>query len=147
MNKEEIKRRIMHCINKIYEDDYDLFDRDNYEVTVSVKLAQYLFIEFKEYDVDCEYNKHKDKKKYSHELNKSMRPDIVVHKRGCDEKNLVFIEIKKKTNKSKRADDFAKIIAATNQNREYGYTLGVFIDFPKNKEKLVMKYFENGMEV
>ena len=146
MEIEIIKRRINHCIDLIYENDVDLFKRANFEITISAKLAQYLFIEFKEFDVDCEYDKHINDKKKVKNLDSNVRPDIVIHKRGTDNGNLVYIEIKKEQNKTNRNIDFKKIIEMTKQAGEYKYKLGVFIDFYKNKDKTVVKYFINGEE-
>lgn len=143
MKIEIIKRRIMHCINLIYENDSDLFRRGNYEVSISAKLAQYLFLEFKELDVDCEYDKHINNEKRVKNLDSNIRPDIVIHKRGSDN-NLVYIEIKKEQNKTNRNIDFKKIIEMTKRTGEYKYKLGVFIDFYKNKNKTIVKYFING---
>ena len=141
-----IKRRIKHCIEKIYEDDSDLFDRNNYEVTISSKLAQYLFKEFKEYDVDCEYNKHINQEKRVKELNQNIRPDILIHRRGTDEDNLVYIEIKTDHNREARTNDYDKIKTMTKQKEEYRYSLGLFIDFNRNKEKLNINFFKDGKE-
>lgn len=146
MKLDVIKRRIKHCIEKIYEDDSDLFDRNNYEVTISSKLAQYLFIDFKEYDVDCEYNKHINQEKRVKELNQNIRPDIIIHRRDIDEDNLVYIEIKTDHNRESRTRDYDKIKAMTKQKGEYGYSLGLFIDFNRDKEKLNIKFFEDGKE-
>jgi len=142
-----IKRRIKHCIDLIYENDQDLFNRANFEITISAKLAQYLFIEFKEFDVDCEYDKHIDHQKRVENLDSNIRPDIVIHKRGKDDNNLVYIEVKKEQNKTSRNKDFKKIIEMTKLNGEYRYKLGIFIDFYKNKEDTTIKYFINGKEI
>lgn len=146
MNLDLIKRRMQRCIDKIYENDSDLFDRNNYEVTINSKLAQYLFIEFKEYDVDCEYNKHINQGKRSKKLNKNIRPDILIHRRGSDEYNLVYIEIKTDHNIESRTLDYDKIKSTTKQKGEYGYSVGLFIDFNRDKEKLNIKYFKDGKE-
>ena len=141
-----IKRRIRHCIEKIYEDDSDLFYRNNHEITISSKLAQYLFVEFKEYNVDCEYNKHINGEKEVLELNQNIRSDILIHRRGTDENNLVYIEIKTDHNRESRTFDYDKIKAMTKQSSEYKYSLGLFVDFNRDKEKLVMIFFEDGKE-
>jgi len=109
----EIKRRLEYCIDSIYVNESDLFIRNNYEVTISTKLAQYLFIEFRNYDVDCEYNKHFDGRKFVEELDAEVRPDIIIHKRGNDKDNLVYIEIKKEQNRLSRDYDYSKIQALT----------------------------------
>jgi len=145
-NIDEIKRRIEYCIDTIYINDSDLFIRNNYEVTISTKLAQYLFVEFRNYDVDCEYNKHFDGRKIVEELDAEVRPDIVIHKRGIDKDNLVCIEIKKEQNSSNRGYDYQKIEMLTKLYGKFKYKLGVFIDFAVNKEDLRIVYFENGIE-
>jgi hypothetical protein len=146
MNLDVIKRNILHCIDKIYENDYALFERNNYEVTISCKLAQYLFVEFKKFDVDCEYNKHIDQEKYNSELNQNIRPDIIIHKRGTDEDNLVYIEIKTDHNRELRTFDYEKIKSMTKQDGEYKYSLGLFVDFNRIKENSDIIFFEDGKE-
>jgi len=146
MNYKIIKRKVLHCIDLIYKNDSDFFNRSNYEVTISTKLAQYLFLEFKDYDVDCEYNKHIDTEKIVNKFNSSIRPDILIHKRGTDNNNLVCIEIKKEQNNSTRTNDYNKLKELTKQDGQYKYYLGIFIDFYKNKSKTVIIYFRNGIE-
>src|SRR3989338_10676499 len=131
MEVAEIKRRIDCCIGLFYANDSDLLSRENYEVTTSSKLAQYLVFHFPEYQVDCEYNKHIDERKENE--GKNIRPDIVIHKRGTDEKNLVYIEIKTDHNRDDKTHDMDKIKSVTKQDREYRYKLGVFIDFYREK--------------
>ena len=113
-------------------------------------------------NVDCEYNKHleKDKainidrkafakRKYkncrcdgckklrSNKLpdEKLFRPDVVVHLRDTDVRNLIAIEIKK----GKRClFDEAKLQALTklkDNGGQYEYQLEVFLYFPKRKPK------------
>ena len=146
MNLNVIKKNILHCIEKIYENDSDLFNRNNHEITISCKLAQYLFIEFKEFDVDCEYDKHIDQVKYNSELNQNIRPDIIIHKRGTDEDNLVYIEIKTDHNRDSRMFDIEKIKSVTKQDSEFKYRLGLFIDFNREKENSDIIFFEDGKE-
>ena len=62
------------------------------ELSISHKLGHYLALLITEYDVDCEYNRNKDDKKYMGESR--IRPDIIIHKRGSNENNFVVIEIK-----------------------------------------------------
>jgi len=145
MDLEYIRNQIKKCFDAFYLNDSDLLIRDNYEVTISCKFSQYLFSEFPKYDVDCEYNKHIDDDK---ELNGIgiVRPDIVIHKRGTDEKNLVYIEIKTDHNRKSREADYEKVKEATKQSGRYKYCLGVFIDLNRNKGKSVFKYFKDGKE-
>jgi len=146
MDLNIVMKKINHCIDRIYEEDGDLFDRGNYEVTISTKLAQYLFMEFRKYDVDCEYDKHinDEKEIIINGEKKIIRPDIAIHKRGTDEHNLVAIEIKKEQNKDRREHDYEKLCALTSNEENYQYQLGVFIDFTKRYEDRIIEYFYNG---
>ncbi len=142
---EELKNKIQRCIYMLYKNDSDLFSRDNYEVTISAKLSQYLFSEFNGYDVDCEYNRHIDAVKYSEEIAKNIRPDIVIHKRGTDKNNLVYIEIKKSQNMSNREADIKKLTIMT--KGEYHYALGVFIDLAVDPQYTTLSYYVNGVRI
>lgn len=84
------------------ENDSFLFDKDVSEWAVAHRLAAYLEGFFPEYDVDCEYNRmpgpdgEYDSKAPKKVLgNKKIRPDIIVHRRGSNEDNLIAIEMKK----------------------------------------------------
>ena len=146
MDSEYIKRKIRKCIDEFYLNESDLLKRENYEVTISCKFSQYLFIEFPKFDVDCEYDKHINEEKRADELNRNVRPDIVIHKRGLDERNLVYIEIKTDHNRESRDEDYKKIKAMTKHDGQYKYAFGIFIDFSKNKADLIIKFFEDGKE-
>lgn len=111
-------------------------------------------------DVDCEYNKTVDDqnrktktiwllKKHATKLPRkrkkinskevdgeeyyetSVYPDIIVHKRGKSECNLLCIEIKKSTNTESRAFDHFKLRAYTDPSRvnDLHYEYGLFIEF------------------
>jgi hypothetical protein len=146
MDQEYIKKKIKKCIDEFYLNESVLLKRENYEVTISCKFSQYLFIEFPQFDVDCEYDKHINEEKRVEELNQNIRPDIIIHKRGIDDNNLVYIEIKTDHNRTTRNKDYTKIKALTKQSGSYKYRLGVFIDFNRNKDNLVVKFFEDGKE-
>ena len=109
---------------------------------------------FSNLSVDCEYNRNsKSDEPYSpkrlvlesYELHKitdnyaqysderlavSCYPDIIIHKRGCNKKNLLIIEVKKTTSRIKDDKfDIRKIKAFTvkDEQNEYDYQFGVFI--------------------
>lgn len=147
MKIAEVRRKIENCVYNLYLYDCDLLERGNHELTISLKLAQYLFCEFKEFDVDCEYNKHIDNAKYSEELMHNVRPDIVIHKRGFDYKNTVYMEIKTSQNSENREYDLRKVFAMTKNDGDFKYKLGVFIDFTKKKKDCIIKYFKDGGEI
>jgi len=122
--------------------------------------------------VDCEYNKHLEGEKViilkGFDLDrcnvcrcrsclaviaggldilpeKLFRPDILIHSRGNDDKNLAAIEIKK----AKECEfDQVKLKALTGSRDKgglYGYKLGVFIWFVDKVPQY--KWFVGGVEV
>jgi hypothetical protein len=148
MKIERIKNLIEKAVDDIYSKDLDLLERENNEVTISCKLAQYLFLKISGYHVDCEYNRHLNnpKKMKLDDTRKIIKPDIIIHRRGTDEDNLVYIEIKTDHNNESREKDYKKIKATTDLKGEYKYKLGIFIDFCRKKDDLVIRYFRDGEE-
>lgn len=131
---------IEEAITSMYQNDFDLISRNNYEVSISCKLSQYLCFTFPDYQVDAEYDKHIDDDKRLNWVKR--RPDIVIHKRWNDKDNLICIEIKKKTNTENRNNDYQKLTEFTNTDMEYWYKLWVFIDFGKDKKVNVVYFSE-----
>lgn len=157
--------KVKKAIAVLLKKDKDLFDINVNERSITHKLAEYLQLEFPDYNVDCEYNRHLDMVKYLHVPNeeigwddieaKTVFPDIVVHKRKTDEYNLLVIEIKKvrnleemENNSRKLEFDKQKLKAFT--GGEYRYNLGILLVFPiENIErfKCVMFIFKDGNEI
>ena len=148
MEIKRIKSMVEKAVDDLYSKELDLLERENNEVTISCKLAQYLFLKFSGYHVDCEYNRHfKDIKKITLDnVRKIIKPDIIIHKRDINKDNLVFIEIKTDHNNKSREEDYKRIKAATDSKGEYRYKIGIFIDFNRNKDNLLTRYFQDGEE-
>jgi len=144
LSREEIEEMLKKCLHLLLDNDKYLFEKDVNERSISHMLAFYLKSkEFKEWDVDCEYNRdrHETKKLDSiynmlEEIGKydlirntegiTVFPDIIVHKRGTDN-NLLVIEIKKCTSSKVRDDfDIAKLKAF---RADKDYRFAVFLKF------------------
>ena len=87
------------------------------------KMAEYLQCQFPDLNVDCEYNRRGDhgqvKKTFS--SNRRVFPDIVIHKRGTNEENLVVIEAKKGKPSGKDSNELADY----KNPKSYGYKVGI----------------------
>ena len=164
---EEIEEKVNLALDTFYEKDKYLIDNDIHERSMTHKLAIYLEELFKEYDVDCEYNKNTTESKQIYDVEHKIQeikkdteyeykdsiavfPDIIIHKRGNKLKNLLVIEVKKdnaiKNNKSKLEEiDIFKLKAYTTEDLNYRY--GIYINLKNSREKVVIKKFENGVEV
>lgn len=109
------------------------------ERTIMHKLAEYLQQEFKDWNVDCEYNR--DYEKYIKKIPrwndecckkpkiddeaKTVFPDIIIHHRESRD-NLIIIEAKKSASEKNRQCDIDKLEMFVN---ELEYKFGIFIDF------------------
>lgn len=172
MTSEEIKEKIIFGINDFLDSDHYLIIHNLNERTITHRLAIFLSKYFEDYNVDCEYNgdiERHDGKKRIHflkeqllnrnllripefELEKeiierAVYPDIIIHERGTNNKNLCVIEVKKSTSKVIRDYDFMKLQAYT--SIDYGntlnYQLGIFIEFIiARKPGFRLEYFKNG---
>ena len=125
-----IKGKIREAL-KIFiaKDKHALLKVDIYEPTICHRIAVYLEDLFRDFNIDCEYNKTLlGKKKDSN--GKKIRPDIIIHKRGTNEDNSVILEIKKSGKNSQLAKaDIEKLKRCMTDT--LNYNLGVFIGILK----------------
>jgi hypothetical protein len=173
MNFEEIEKIVTQCLEHLCNEDFPLLTNDVSERAITHRLAEYLQSHFKESNVDCEYNRntvlgplHKKelrierdeiakKMDYSKDeddlLAISTYPDIIVHTRETNDKNLLVVEVKKKNSKVSKDLDHRKLRAFTEVNGDnpYHYQYGVFILIEtgsKEPEKPKLTWFIEGKE-
>ena len=99
----------------------------------------YLREYFVDYDVDVEYNRHGTQVKRLYRLGRlvenhprdrdetqpqSVLPDVIVHKRGVNDSNLLVIEVKQSSNRQGMNGDQQRIKAFREQ---LGYEVGVLV--------------------
>jgi hypothetical protein len=107
------------------------------ERCIAARLAMYLREYFADYDVDVEYNRHGEDKKKLYELvyhhdclrdrddeGQTVLPDVIVHRRGVDDFNLLIIEMKKSENQRGIERDRRRIQAF---RKELCYTFGALV--------------------
>ncbi|MFC5366287.1 hypothetical protein [Salinirubrum litoreum] len=144
MNEKQVRQVLSNALKKVLEQDSDLLEYDVNERSITHRLAVYLEEEevCREWDVDVEYNrlgKNEVSKSISMEHlrskisdsvdpedldAKTVYPDIVVHKRGERNENLLVIEAKK----SGRSGEYDRE-KLTAYKEELGYEHGVFVTF------------------
>lgn len=73
-----------------------------------------------------------------------IRPDIIIHKRGSNEKNFVVIEIKPWWNRDDVIKDEAKLAYLINQDNEFKYKYGLSLLIEQSRVGDKAKIFENG---
>ncbi|WP_434643723.1 hypothetical protein PQ692_04845 [Thermoanaerobacterium thermosaccharolyticum] len=152
---EEIRILVKNALDKLYHNDRYLLEHDVNEQSITHRLAIYLEDVFFNYNVDCEYNRYGDDpkrlkgksfKKYDKlfkceidrlikeiDADKLAKPDIIVHKRGRNDQNLLVIEVKKSNNKDDNYD-ILKLMIFTDKDYDLNYKYGLFIKLDKEKE-------------
>ncbi|MEW6416595.1 MAG: hypothetical protein AB1480_00525 [Nitrospirota bacterium] len=150
----EIIQKIKNAMDCLLRNDKFLITNDTNERTITHKLAEYLQQEFSEWNVDCEYNRHgeeikkidipKDGINWDDIEQRTVFPDIIVHKRNTN-KNIVIIEVKKSTNSISRAFDENKLKAFTTD--PYNYKFGFFLLINVVNGPYELDLFRNGREI
>ena len=150
---EGLNGRVLSSLNRLLYQDFELLKLDAHEQALSSKLASYLQQDFPSHHVDCEYNKHSKGLKFtgSDKKEKESRPDIVVHDRGNDQRNLLVIEIKKFGSSNlanKKAIKKLREFTHTHMPdyHHYGYEYGLFLCFDVTTG-LTLEWYSNGVRV
>jgi len=150
---EEIKKKSKIALGVLLKSDSFLLEESVNERTITHKLAEYLQIQFPDWNVDCEYNRKGIEMKKLEGINECGKhiatnrvfPDIIVHRRNSDE-NLLVIEFKKIG--LDPICDIRKLELFTNAKGDYKYSLGLFVQFDNNTRFCDLKliWFRDGKE-
>lgn len=158
--KDELEGVIKCCLRKLRKLNMYLLDINVNERTITSKLAKYLEEYIPEFDVDCEYNRFenndtddkvkrlglpKDNINWDNTEAKPIVPDIIVHKRGSQEKNILVIEVKKSSSSIPEISDKNKLIAFTKD--PYNYELGLFLKINIEDTHDTMDWYSKGVEI
>lgn len=131
MEWTDVDMRVMHAFAALIQNDHELLTYDVNERTICHHLATHLQEVFPEHHVDVEYNRHgMDPKRVELDPEHGRErvfPDVVVHRRGTDESNLLVMEVKKSTNPQPRSHDRRKLKCCV---EEFGYDFAVLVDIP-----------------
>lgn len=145
----DIKETLEEALFELYRNDYLLIKNKCCERSIVFRLGLYLAnsLAVYELDVDCEYNKNGEKPK-SLGNKRFNYPDIIVHKRGSNENNILIAEVK--TPRDTRPKDFhndtVKLKGFT-QEVAYLYRWGVHIYISATTCSLVWYTHEGTQEV
>ena len=136
--ESEVRERLDRALRRLLEGDRYLLENDLSERCIAARLAMYLREEFKQHDVDVEYNREADVTKRLRGLpdecyrrrNRQIEarvavPDIIVHHRGFHGPNLLVIEMKKTSNPAGMDCDRLRLAAFREQ---LGYSFGALVE-------------------
>lgn len=162
MNKEifELMDIFEKAKNKFLKEEKEIIEINVNERTLSARLMFHLQTlllneiyqeNYKEYSVDCEYNRRKEivkilPKEYREleKKDKQIYPDIILHQRN-NEKNLMIIEMKKTYSSDEGGKnenrDRLKFLTSLRKENKYKYLLGVYFEVNKFPDKCKIEFF------
>jgi len=154
-----LKAKIMLALQELYHKDKYLLNEDVNERSVSYRLAMYLQNEFKDWAVDCEYNRNVLETDLIKRLSSphligetatttdlratTVYPDIIIHHRGTDN-NLIVIEIKK--HPSSTYLDNKDRVKLKGYRDELHYKYGLFLKLYRDY-RTTLKYLQTNLVI
>ena len=162
MNKEifELMEIFEKAKEKFLKEEKEIIEINVNERTLSARLMFHLQTlllneiyqeNYKEYSVDCEYNRRKEivkilPKEYREleKKDKQIYPDIILHQRNS-EKNLMIIEMKKTYSSDEGGKnenrDRLKFLTSLRKENKYKYLLGIYFEVNKFPDKCKIEFF------
>lgn len=102
MTRDEVTFLVNRALDRLIRDDAQLLDLKLCERALHFKIAHYMAeaqVIHPPLTLDCEYNRHLEDEKRLHLFGNprasKVFPDILIHERNSDARNLVALEIKK----------------------------------------------------
>ena len=138
MNLSTLVSCYEEALSQLFQEGGELLGGNNRnERSIVFRLAVHLRNQFASLEkdliyLDCEYNRQgllgdpklvNREQPYDSEMNKHIIPDILLHKRGCDSKNILYCEVK--LDDLQGGNDSNKVRSQVNNKR--GYRFGVYI--------------------
>jgi hypothetical protein len=148
----EVERRVRAALDELLREDSPLLEVNANERSITHKFAEYLQKQFPGWHVDCEYNRdeHGGKKLVAaprgpidaeDEYGRTVFPDIIIHRRGHNKKNLLVIEAKKGPGHPERDEwDKQKLEAFMLPRLSYRFALFVRFSTGKNRAEPVLEW-------
>jgi hypothetical protein len=141
-SQETCLAAVSAALGDVVREDQVLLVLDAHELSLVHRFAIYLEARLQPelrqcgLSIDLDYDRHGDGQKWlpprlDQEGDRRFRPDLVVHRRKNDSKNLLVVEWKKHANSQTLEDlreRFGLLLSAENKRSAYGYKLGVLVN-------------------
>jgi len=110
----DVQEGLLAALRTFVLRDFYLLNHDLHERTLTHKLAEYLQPLFPDWNVDCEYNRdgHDPKRVrlaarelQNEDEGSNVFPDIIIHRRGTNDHNILVIEAKKSRDRGEGVDE------------------------------------------
>ncbi|KTA75239.1 MULTISPECIES: hypothetical protein [Aeromonas] len=130
----EVAEHVIASLRQFIARDRYLLEVNANERSLTHRIGMYLQAQFEYYDVDCEFNRdgHDPKELYIgtedtdvfDDNAMTVYPDVIVHRRGSNDDNLLVIEFKKSSSRVGSGKDMTKL-HAYKTDLHYRYALFV----------------------
>jgi len=153
VTKYLILSRLARSFERLFDHDGELFEKGDggiHEQTLTFRLGFYLQDEFPDLHVDCEYNRRGNDLKKRRLGGPLMKPDVVVHRRGLRDDNLLVVGAKKASQWNATFPELsAKVSDLTNPGGLYGYKIGLCWNVAESRKRAQHRafWFSNGVFV
>lgn len=152
MDLDELKDAINSCLDTLYEKDSYLIinyasDEPNHVSERSIVFRFGVYFDqivrqnLPEYNLDSEYNRNRVGQKLLPSWEAGCYPDIIIHKRGCNDDNLLVIEFKTWWNKN-QSDDKQKIKEFCT-SETYNYKYGITVLLTKERKDVEVEFYQS----
>lgn len=148
--REQIKALLNCALDQLYEKDGYLIDNEPYlkqtdgfhhvgERSIVFRLAHYMqnIMDqnpvFKDLVLDCEYNRNGIHAKTLPSFPDGVYPDVIIHNRGTNSRNLLVMEVKSYWN-TDNTQDVKKIREFLDANGKYHFSFGVSLIIKKRRK-------------
>ena len=136
------------ALNKLYAEQVYLITNEVHERSIVFWFGVYLNdelknSEYKNFNLDFEYNKNHSNPKKTTNFPKGTYPDLILHKRGSNKDNILMIEFKTWWDDD-NVKDINKLKDFTNQDGEYRYKIGYSIILNKSRKDCKITKVING---
>lgn len=143
MNNTELFKLVNNALERVYKHHEYLIKNQVHERSIVFWFGIYLYEllqhkenKYAEYNLDFEYNKNHSDPKSTEKFSDGTYPDIILHKRGSKEHNLLIIEFKTWWN-SDNSRDLMKLRDFTHPTGDYKYKYGLSIILEKDKPIII----------
>jgi hypothetical protein len=154
-NVHEILEHLICSVHEFYQNDESLLTdgeqrRSGMEQACAFRIGFYLCnlikdTKIKSYNVDMEYNKNGIRQKFI-KVEQKTRPDLIVHERWKNTRNLLIVEFKD-VESNHVCSDIEKLKFFTNPSEEYKYKIGVLVELGYKEDDVNYRYFQKGKEI
>ena len=154
MTNKEAERILVQALCKL-KGELCTFGKTIGESPLVFRIAHYVACEAERENitVDCDYNRRisdiktfRTKKWTLPDGRKSLRffPDIVLHQRKRDDRNILVCEVKKKGDRRGRECDHQRLKILTCRNGGFGYSVGAFVEVDQQESRIRLQWFRGG---